>query len=265
MIFYFSGTGNSLWVARRLSEKLEDSSLLSVADELKRAGRGGVCEYGLGKNEPVVLVFPVHAWGPAVMMLRFVSSLSLKNYAGQPIYAVCVCGDNCGLSYQILGSALSRKNLRLTACWSVQMPNNYILMKGFGVDRPEVRDAKLAAAPSQTDRIAAAIRSGRPGSYVHYVAGTHLKLKSRVVNPLFRRFLAGPDSRTKFHVSDACIGCGLCAKVCPTGTVAMHDGRPVWGRGCVQCTACINRCPVRAIDYGSVSQSQGRYHHPELN
>ncbi|HIZ86578.1 MAG TPA: EFR1 family ferrodoxin [Candidatus Coprenecus pullistercoris] len=267
MIFYFSGTGNSLWVAKRLSKALGHAEPVSVADELRRIGPDGLCCYALGCEEPLVLVFPVHSWGPAVMMLRFVRRLEVKDYVGQKVYAVCTCGDTCGLTDRMIGEALGRRGLPLTACWSVQMPNNYILMKGFGVDSDELRDAKLEAAPAQVDGIAEAISAGSAAgscAHRHYVTGTQPWMKSRIVNPLFRRFMAGPGSRTKFHVSDACIGCGLCERVCPTGTVTMSGGRPVWGRGCVQCTACINRCPVRAIDWDGITQSQGRYHYPGL-
>lgn len=268
MIFYFSGTGNSLWVARRLSQALGGGAPAAVADELRKAGGNGVCEYVLEEGEPLILVFPVHSWGPAVMMLRFVRRLRIRDYGGQPVYAVCTCGDTCGLTDRMMKEALARRGLPLNACWSVRMPNNYILMKGFGVDSDEVAAAKLASAPQEADAVAKAIMDGSSiadgAGYRHYVTGTKPWLKSRVVNPLFRRFMAGPGSSTKFHASDACIGCGLCASVCPTGTVTMQDGRPVWGRGCVQCTACIHRCPVRAIDWGTLTRSQGRYHHPEL-
>ena len=250
MILYFSGTGNSLWVAGRLSQALGQAKPVSVADELRRHAGDAVCEYGLRQDEPLILVFPVHSWGLAAMMLRFVSRLSVRDYAGQKVYAVCTCGDTCGWTDRILGEALRKRHLPLTGCWSVRMPNNYILMKGFGVDPDDVREAKLAAAPAAVDAVAAAIRNGDTGA--HLTVGTQPWLKS------------GPDSRTKFRVSEACIGCGLCERVCPTGTVTMKEGRPEWGRGCVQCTACINRCPVRAIDWDGITQNQGRYHYPGL-
>ncbi len=262
MIFYFSGTGNSRWVAGKLSEILDCGTPAAVHEELRNAGESGMCRYSLGADEPLILVFPVHSWGPAVMMLRFVSHLEISNYGGQPVYAVCTCGDTCGWTDRMIRKALESRGLPLTACWSVRMPNNYILMKGFGVDTDEVRETKLHTAPHEIEAIAGAIRG--QSHYRCYTVGKEPWLKTRVINPLFRRFLAGPDSRTEFRVSDACTGCGLCARNCPAGVITMQDGRPVWGRGCVQCTACINRCPVRAIDWGGITQSQGRYHHPAL-
>lgn len=258
MIFYFSGTGNSQWVAGRIGDILKDTAV-SVSGELAKRPEGDLV-YGPEGCRRAVFVFPVHSWGPAVMMLRFISRLVLNGC--EKVYAVCTCGDNCGETDKILSSALRRRGIRLDACWSVRMPNNYILMKGFGVDDRQVEEEKLAAAPAAVDAIASAIMDG--SDYSHYVAGNNVFVKSRIVNPLFRLFLAGPESRTRFTVSDACIGCGKCAADCPAGVIVMKDSRPVWGRGCVQCTACINRCPARAIEYGNVSQSQGRYCHPSL-
>jgi NAD-dependent dihydropyrimidine dehydrogenase PreA subunit len=48
-------------------------------------------------------------------------------------------------------------------------------------------------------------------------------------------------------------------------TIRMDDGRPVWGKDCTQCLACINRCPVHAIQYGKGTAQRGRYYHPDLN
>ena len=260
MIFYFSGTGNSLWVAERIGAALGETPV-PVADELKRTPSGD-CEYSIGDDGRLVFVFPVHSWGPAVIMTRFIDRLRISDFHGQPVYAVCTCGDNCGFTDRIMSAALGRRGLPMTACWSVRMPNDYILMKGFGVDSSEVRDRKLAEAPAVVDSMIEAVRNG--GRYCHYETGTHPFLKSRIVNFLFRKFVVSPGSRNEFFVTDRCIGCGLCASVCPVDVISMKDSRPVWGRGCVQCTACINRCPVRAVEYGKVSQSQGRYHHPDL-
>lgn len=299
MIFYFSGTGNSLWVARTLA-RLLDEPLLSVAEELKK--EAGEHTYDLGAKERILLVFPVHSWGPAIPVMRLIRKLAFTRChrpASTPeVYAVCTCGDECGYTARILQKALRKRGLLLAGCYSVQMPNNYVLMPGFSVDPEAVEKRKLQEAPARVGTIADCIRtqtlfSARPDTTPGkksdempvadqtpedvaaprrdteekdvnlYHRGSLPFLKSYGIYPLFTNFAVGKNS---FYATDACISCGLCEKICPTGTIRLSaDGRPVWADTCVQCVACIHRCPVRAIEYGKATQKKGRYRHPDIN
>lgn len=125
MVFYFSATGNSLWVARQLADAF-GMSLHSVVSRKEEGSRLSV----FSDKEPLFLVFPVHSWGPAVPMFDFIDGFVTDDYTGQPIYIVCVCGDDCGRTDKIVDKMLHRKGLRLTSAFSVQMPNNYILLPG---------------------------------------------------------------------------------------------------------------------------------------
>ena len=82
MIFYFSGTGNSRWVANALGIALGEA-VVSIADELKTGKKEFLCP--LREDEKVLFVYPVHSWGPAVPVARFVSCLTLTGYNGQPV------------------------------------------------------------------------------------------------------------------------------------------------------------------------------------
>lgn len=299
MIFYFSGTGNSLWVARTLG-RLLDEPLVSVAEELKK--EAGEYRYDLGEKERILLVFPVHSWGPAIPVMRLAEKLAFTRCdhpASVPeVYAVCTCGDECGYTARILRTALLKRGLLLAGCYSVQMPNNYVLMPGFSVDPEAVEKRKLHEAPARVEAIAASIRNqtlfsarpdttpgkkpgerpvpdqtpgGVPADWRQaeekdvnlYHRGSLPFVKSYGIYPLFTNFAAGKNS---FYATDACISCGLCEKICPTGTIRLTaEGRPVWADTCVQCVACIHRCPVRAIEYGKATQKKGRYRHPDIN
>ena len=57
-----------------------------------------------------------------------------------------------------------------------------------------------------------------------------------------------------------CIGCGKCAVLCPTKSIRIEGGRPVWGDGCTHCMACICRCPKQAIEYGRHTMGLRRYY-----
>ncbi|MFC2099562.1 EFR1 family ferrodoxin [Candidatus Bipolaricaulota bacterium] len=69
----------------------------------------------------------------------------------------------------------------------------------------------------------------------------------------------------KFTVSDACVSCGTCVRVCPVDNIELSADRPVWKHHCEQCFACIHFCPECAIQLrGGKTQGRRRYHHPKI-
>lgn len=260
MVFYFSATGNSLWVAQYISNSFNEP-LCEVSRFIWKHSAEGLRYTLRDEAEMLFFVFPVHSWGPALVMLRFIRELQLSGLKGNRVFAIGTCGDDCGYTDRIVRKELADKCIPLEAFFSLKMPNNYILMRGFGVDPEPVKDEKLAMAPSGMEQIVKAINT-RSYSESQILRTGMSWLKSYVVYPVFKRFVIG---RQSFRTTDACISCGLCAKVCPTGTIVMQNGKPVWqGKDCVQCTACIHRCPAKAIEFGKVSVGKGRYVHPVL-
>ncbi|MCL2131547.1 MAG: EFR1 family ferrodoxin [Lentimicrobiaceae bacterium] len=257
MIFYFSGTGNSLWAAKELSP-FYNSKLISISEKLLRPDND--FSYAVAPNEKIFFVFPVHSWGTDVLTYRFLEKINLVNYQKQPVFMVCTCGGNCGYADKIVKKMLRKKNIVLTKSYSIQMPNNYVLMKGFGTDSKEIEEKKIANASLRIQHIVDDIFKS-DGEKL-YARGAFPFLKSRIIYPLFRKYGV---KRNLFYAKNNCISCGLCVNICPTKTIFWQDKTPKWHKEtCVQCTACINRCPERAIEYGKISETKGRYHHPEI-
>ena len=257
MIFYFSGTGNSLWVAKELA-KVYNDKLISISEELLRSDND--FSYSVSAVETVFFVFPIHSWGLDVLTFRFLEKINLVNYQKQPVFMVCTCGGNCGYAAKIMKRLLGKKSITLTKSYSVQMPNNYILMRGFGTDNKEVEAQKLADAPQRLQSIIDDISNGKGKNL--YARGKLSFLKTYIIYPLFRK---QGIKRNLFYAKSNCILCGLCVDICPTKTIFWQEKTPQWHKDtCVQCTACINRCPKRAIEYGKISETEGRYHHPDL-
>ncbi|MCD7931236.1 MAG: EFR1 family ferrodoxin [Tannerellaceae bacterium] len=255
MIFYFTGTGNSAWVATRLAESLPDERF-SISELLHE--KREQYAFPLKEEEKVIVVFPVHSWGPPSFVLSFIKQLSFTNYTSQPVYAVCTCGDDCGYTKQLFAAAVAKQGWYFRDCYSVTMPNNYILFPGFDVDTKEAEKEKLQNALPTVQLITGAIRTGTSADMYHQ--GTVPFLKSRVIHPLFNKYVVGKNS---FYATGKCISCGLCKNVCPTGTISMQEGLPQWNDTCIQCLACIHRCPQRAIEYGKRTLRKGRYQHPD--
>jgi len=106
-----------------------------------------------------------------------------------------------------------------------------------------------------------AVLAARAKGVFRLIPGTLPRLKSAVVSPLFNRFARRTEP---FFATDACTACGLCERICPRGCITVTD-KPAWSGSCLQCLACLHRCPVRAVQYGKSTEGKGRYVHPDLS
>lgn len=255
MIFYFSGTGNSLYVAKEIAEKNKEE-LISIATILKDSKN--IYEFTLKENEVIGFIYPIYAWAPPKQVLEFVEKLKLNNYKDNYIFTVATCGENIGKTIEVLSKTLSKKNLQLNSGFSIKMPNNYIILGD--VDSKEVEKKKLLEAESIIAEINDTIKSKANGVF-KVEKGFMPGLLTNVINPLFSK---GAAETKKFYSNDKCTGCGICEKVCNCSNINVQ-GRPTWGSNCTQCLACIHLCPTSAIQYGKGTIKKGRYKNPSIN
>ena len=240
MILYFTATGNSRWIAELLAEATHDTAV-SIVDCLKQ----GLIPAELSTADRVGIVFPVHSWYAPRVLIDFLSQLRLPDCRYR--YAVCTCGDDVGKGMNRLA-----EHFPLDAAWSVAMPNTYVPM--FDLDDEALCRKKIENARHAIASIAADVIARKKVWSVH--EGSAAWLKTYVVNPLFVRFTIGTKG---FHVDEGCVSCGICRKSCPVGNIRMVDGRPVWGKQCIHCMACLHACPQEVIQYGKTTWKKGRY------
>ncbi len=224
--------------------------------EVGNAVRSGLFRYELAPEENIGWVFPVYSWGPPPVVLDFISKWHVDGYEKGKTYCymVAVCGDDIGLTADIWRKALGY--IDGNAAFSVQMPNNYILLPGFDVDSKDVEREKLERAKSRVEEVAKAILA--KSHVTDVVTGSCKWIKSRVIRPFFNAFLMN-DRRFKADAG-VCTSCGLCVKVCPMKNITMDEkGLPRWNGNCAMCLGCIHHCPVRAIQYGDITRKRGRY------
>lgn len=250
MIFYFSGTGNSQWVASELSKAFNEE-MISIGKNIEKP------VFALKENERIGFCFPIHSWGIPSIVVKFIQQLKMDNYQQQPVFAVATCGDNCGLSNQQFSHLMHQKGWQYHNFYSVQMPNNYIVMAGFNIDSIEVQQAKKDQARQLLPTIITAIRDHQP--LKHYSQGSFAWFKSKIIYPGFCKSI----SDKSFYVTDSCTGCGACERFCPIQNIEMQHGKPHWNGHCTQCLSCIHRCPHQAIQYGKLTLKKGRYHFSE--
>lgn len=255
MIFYFSGTGNSMHIAKNLAQQ-NDETLISIASIMNN--KNGCYEYDLKDNEIIGFVYPIYAWAPPKIVLEFIEKLKLINYKNNYIFTVATCGGNIGNTIKVIDECLKKKNLYLKSGFSIQMPNNYIIMGD--VDTKEVEQKKLLAAEDRLKIINKVIKSREEGIY-KVEKGIMPGILTSIINPLFNK---AAINTKKFYTNDKCTGCGICESICNCQTIKV-EGRPVWRDNCTQCLACINLCPAKAIQYGKKTESKGRYKNPNIS
>lgn len=246
MIIYFTGTGNSRYIARAIADGLEDEVV--CANTYIRENRPG----DFTSVKPYVFVFPVYLSIIPAIFREFL--LSSKFHGNHKAYFVPTCASADG-SVPNAAIDLCRASgfFEYMGSYKIRMPQNYILL--FRMFSQEEIDACREDAKIPVKKVCRAVRRGirfpeMPASRVEYL-GTRL-----VEKWYYARF-----TRTyPFHATDACIGCGLCARSCPMNIIEMVDGRPQWKHTtCTHCTACINRCPKQAIEYGKKTKGKPRY------
>ena len=253
MVFYFSGTGNSTFVATALANFLQ-LKLQFIPDvnydEIEAPARR------------VLLVFPVYSWGVPPLINRFIHDLGIDfwnriNDLNLDVDCVMTCGDEVALAPEMITKQLKNVGIKLSSIYSVIMPNNYVLLPGFDVDSKDLEQRKLDECQGRILEIAQSLNRG--DKRIDVTRGSYPNLKTKLIFPLFKKWGIFPK---KWHYSQACIKCGKCEKICPMVNIKLVDGHPIWGKKCCSCLACYHVCPVHAVEYGKETGKKGQYMFP---
>ena len=247
MVLYFSGTGNTGFVAQQLAERLEDETL-NLLDRIKR----GDCA-PIHSERPFVLCSPVYVCEMPRFLAAFLRQTPLTG--SREVYCVFTSGGYAGVSGVLAGRMFRRKGMTYKGCAELKMPRNYLINETYPeLDREEI-ERRIIDASARIPEVAETIRRG------DRLKARHVWLFEELVtlpfNPVWCRVR---QPVRDFYATEQCISCGKCARLCPLNVIRMADGKPVWeGSHCAHCMSCIQNCPVEAIEYGDVTRTKDRY------
>ncbi|NKF08274.1 EFR1 family ferrodoxin [Clostridium gasigenes] len=246
-IFYFSSTGNSLYVAKRLKEKIENCELVSIP----KAYNENMFDYNC---EKAIIIFPLHCFGLPIIVGNFISKLKLNMDAY--VFAVQITGGGSSRnSFIQIDEALGNNNPKLSNKIEIKYISNYIKAG----KNPTAERAQVALDNNEW----------KVDKLIQLIKDKQVDEISKNKNPIYSTFYKiwrdkYKNKDKKFNVNDDCIGCKVCEKICPVNNIELKEDKPVWKGNCTDCMACINNCPRNAINIGKSTIKKNRYKNPYI-
>lgn len=245
MIFYFSGTGNSKYVA----ECMSDQNIIDISDAIKKEK----FIYDISEGESVGFVMPVYYSAIPKTVLDFIRKICLNGHI-EYLYSILTHGGGPGAAGSMIRKELGKKDYPFHACFDVKMASNYIM---FGDIKPdEIICERIKAAKSAIEKIKTQVDNKE-----HFVPGWSFidRFLTESMRCLCDRYM----SVKKFHADEGCTSCGLCVQNCPSSLIKMVDGKPKWTENkCVRCMACL-KCSH--VQFNEKSSTRRRYSFEKYN
>lgn len=231
IIYYFSGTGNSLRAAIKIAERIGGAEIISVRCSAENVS---------AENADVIgFVCPVYEWDMPGTMKRFVESLTINPNAY--IFMVVTYIAIHGKSFETMEKILLSKKAHLNYGMALHCVASQCT--AYPPFPPE--KLMIPYMENRINRISKEI-SERKNRVYPTMAWLTRKLYSKLMTP----YMGVEQEYDKgFYTDEKCVGCEICVKICPTQNITIQKKRPVWNHHCHGCMACVAYCPTKAIQF----------------
>lgn len=232
MIFYFTGTGNSLYVAKEL-----DSDIYSIPQVL----RSKELDFA---SEKIGIVCPVYGHEMPAMVKEFIKRASFQT---SYFYLILTYGANHGGAAQIADKYIRSVEKKADYITTVEMVDNFL--PGFDMDQQTSMDKQVE---KQIAKVKADIGSNRQEIQ-------KATLKDKTAHKIYTTMVKNAPETiwADYIVTEACVGCGICTRVCPAGCIHLKEQHAVHsGINCQACYACVQVCPRKAILFGNIPMKE---------
>ena len=256
-LYYHTGTGNSLKIAKDIGSRLGDHQLISISRQVKANQKT------LIEGDTIGFIFPVYFARPPVFLQEFIEKADFGETAY--VFAVANGGGLFGRALELLENIFRKKGKSMDSGFIVGMPGNHPKIASMVKKTPE---EYYMRETERVDEIATIVDGHAP----HEIESNYGLLGFFLSNLAFRT----PYNLSKDHMldeilwrDDRCDNCGICEKVCPVDNITLtksdaYSSGPIWQHRCINCAACYHHCPKESIQFGK-EKPMKRYRHPEID
>ena len=254
VVFYFSGTGNTWWVADRIIRQLDASNINATAVSMDTLSPKKA-DWWIKSADLVLFGWPVYTSYLPQPVNRFIDALPVLEKP-KHVHVFCTqmmySGDGAWMAHK----RLKEKGLLVDTAEHFTMPSNMSMNHSFFGTPPQKAVKKiLNAAEAQVQNYVKRLLEGR-----QRIKGRYGWLLGSVQRVPFRPFQR--NAARKMGVDTVrCTGCGLCEKLCPVGNISLSQV-PVFFDRCAMCLRCYAFCPVSAVTYGGRLHDVNKYGRP---
>jgi flavodoxin/ferredoxin len=239
LVLYFSGSGNTAFVAKRIAAVLKS---LEVDAELHSTEESFAAKPD--SFDLLILGCPKYYEYPVLDFIGYIKKCVPPSRRPIPAMLFVTQAGTLVTDWRGPVQILLKKGYRPTVGKSFPIANNLTIFRFFPLTNKTQIEENLQKLEAELPPLLRRFivgegcieRTGR-------ILGTLEKAVAYLCTGLFPVFLI------RFSASAACTGCGLCAKCCPKGNIRLVSERPVFGHSCLFCMRCISGCPANAILY----------------
>jgi ferredoxin len=268
LILYFSGTGNTAYIAEKLKLDLENKNLGidSEISPLEIFSVDTIHNYDL-----VCFGFPVYALDSPEIVKNFLKQLPMVENKGLFLY--CTMGLAAGNALRKTWKQFSNKGFNLLGYTKIKMPGT----DGLAMMKRNARYVKRAQTKKFSEEKSfiqfqelikqkilylkdqntlSDLKKKIPLNIFDVLFGWILRISYRLMMKWFKSL---------FRSDERCTRCELCVKVCPVSNITLTDAGVEFGNKCILCLRCIHQCPVEAIQLKNMTVDRFRWKGPEGN
>ena len=243
IIFCYSGTGNCLDLAKNIAKGLGDTDIVMMRTFPTVTDTRGASRVGF--------VFPCYGGGAPADFLCYAKAIRIE--PGTYTFAVSQSASYAGTGLSELNKIIPLRYWKTVThqCSCIWLFPHTMMIPPRTPKQAQKRSEKLAKAIAEEVRNMTVTEKKPPRNVLNAAENKGW--------PMIAKKKAGG-----FRVSDACIGCGQCVRLCPRGNIRLEGGRAVIGTNCAQCLGCLQYCPTGAISLGKITDKREHYHNPNV-